>query len=158
MIGNMNGSYSIEGDVMRRYLVVGGATCVLLFSACGAVFNAPFINIEETLELQPAMTMEEVIELCGEPFYVAYGDGEVTAWAYQVRSLDVSSGGQSITEAAHSVARSRWGVTEGSGLVKRGVVRDHGDVLPDLVLVFQNNSLQYWATSSFHTWESWISE
>ena len=154
---------------MRKYAALVITAITLLLTACGTVFNAPFINVEETLLLQPGMTTEEVIDLCSEPLYVAFGNGEITAWVYQVRILDVSAGGQSITESAHSVARARWGISSdaSSGLVKSGIVRDHGEVLPSLVLFFRSNSLQYWATftneSSFPNvgsdlWENWLSE
>ena len=119
----------------------------VVFTGCGGKFNVPFIDTFETLQLAPNMTKEEVIVLCGDPLYVAFGDGEVTAWVYQVRSLDVG-GSESIADAAASGARARLGLSDGSGLVKQGSENDHGEVVPHLIMFFKDDLLQFWATEN----------
>ena len=117
----------------------------VVLTGCGSKFNVPFINTDETLQLAPNMTKEDVIVLYGEPLYVAFGDSDVTAWVYQVRALDVG-GSESVSDVALSGARARLGLNDGSGLVKQGNENDHGEVVLHLMMFFKGDLLQFWAT------------
>ncbi|MCD4776196.1 MAG: hypothetical protein K8S15_09140 [Candidatus Aegiribacteria sp.] len=129
------------------FIIITISLLAVVFTGCGSKFNVPFINTDETMQLTPNMTKEEVIVLCGDPLYVAFGDGDVTAWVYQIRSLNVG-GSESTADAALSGARARLGMSDGSGLVKQGTGNDHGEVLPHLILFFDDDLLQFWATEN----------
>ena len=131
---------------MKKVFTLIALTAVLVISGCGEKFNAPFIDTVETLQLRPQMTREEVAELCGDPLYVGFGDGEITVWVYEVRALNVG-GSSSLSDQASSAAAARLRISEGSGLVKEGSERDHGAVIPHaMFLFFKEDSLQFWST------------
>lgn len=133
---------------MRSLFLVTALCAVLILAGCGEKFNAPFIDTVETLQLRPQMTMEEVITLCGDPLYVAFGDGEISVWVYEVRVLEVG-GSSSLTDQALSGAAARLRMNESSGLVKQGNLNDHGEVVPErLKFFFKGDRLQFWATDS----------
>ncbi len=127
------------------FIIITISLLAVVVTGCGSKFNVPFINTDETMQLAPNMTKEEVIVLCGDPLYVAYGDGDATAWVYQIRALNVG-GSESAADAALTGARARLGMNDGSGLVKQGNGNDHGEVLPHLMLFFDDDLLQFWAT------------
>ena len=54
-------------------------------------YNTPFINADETVQLDFGMTRDEVLNILNEPLFVAYGDNNEIIWVYEVRTIQVSS-------------------------------------------------------------------
>jgi outer membrane protein assembly factor BamE (lipoprotein component of BamABCDE complex) len=145
---------------MKRTLSTAVAVAVMLTVACGkTTYNAPFIDTVETLQLEVGMTPEEITEMCGDPLYVAYGDGDRLIWAYEVRSRDVGgTEDESVADAAAGAVRTSWGIQgdETSGLIKRGNQFDHGEVQPVLYMLFIDGELAQWRSADIGSfWEWW---
>lgn len=65
---------------------------VSLAAGCASqVYNVPFINTDETLQLRFNMTMPEVQAALGTPYYVRSGGDEMIEWIYVVRTEVVKS-------------------------------------------------------------------
>ena len=67
---------------------------LLLFLIVGCsnkIYNTPFINVDETINLKFGMSQSKVLEKLNEPLYVSYGDKDEIIWVYEVRTIDVKS-------------------------------------------------------------------
>ena len=67
---------------------------LLLFLIAGCtttLYNTPFINVDETINLEFGMKQNEVLEKLNEPLYVSYGDKDKIIWIYEVRTIEVKS-------------------------------------------------------------------
>ena len=67
---------------------------LLLFFIVGCsnkIYNTPFINVDETINLEFGMSQSRVLEKFNEPLYVSYGDKDEIIWVYEVRTIDVKS-------------------------------------------------------------------
>ena len=75
---------------MKKNIII---TLILLLSACTFTksYNTPFINADETIQLQEGMSKQDVLQKVGEPFYVDYGINGTVVWIYEVRSINVKS-------------------------------------------------------------------
>ena len=72
-----------------RYLIV-----IVLFILSSCVtnnYNTPFINSEETIELDFGMSMLEVEKNLNRPLFIAYGNKDEIIWVYEVRTIQVKS-------------------------------------------------------------------
>ena len=56
-------------------------------------YNTPFINSTETSKLDFGLSKEDVLNILGEPLFVAYGKGstKTITWIYEVRKVLVES-------------------------------------------------------------------
>ena len=66
----------------------------LLFFIMGCtpeIYNTPFINADETTNLEFGMTKDEVLNKFNKPLYVSYGDNDAITWVYEVRTIQVRS-------------------------------------------------------------------
>ena len=54
-------------------------------------YNTPFINTDETIQLQLGMQKEDVLNKIGDPLYVESGINSTIVWIYEVRSKEVLS-------------------------------------------------------------------
>ena len=55
------------------------------------IYNTPFINADETTNLEFGMTIDEVLNKLNKPLYVSYGDNNEITWVYEVRTIEVES-------------------------------------------------------------------
>lgn len=149
-----------KGVDMKHVLLLGTVAALVLVGGCGkSTYNAPFIDTVETLQLETGMSPEEISEMCGDPLYVAYGDGQRLIWAYEVRSRDVGGEGPSAAEVANDAMRTSWGIQDdGSGLMKQGSKHDHGKVLPVLYMLFIDDELAQWRTADLVAFWQWWHE
>ena len=51
----------------------------------------PFINSDETVQLQVGMTKSEVLDKIGNPLFVKSGVNNTIIWIYEVRTIEVLS-------------------------------------------------------------------
>jgi len=54
-------------------------------------YNTPFINSDETIQLQLGMEKKDVLSKIGDPLYVESGINSTIVWIYEVRSTEVLS-------------------------------------------------------------------
>ena len=66
---------------------------VLFLSSCmvSKSYNTPFINAEETTDLEFGMNKNQVRSLLSDPLYVESGDERSVIWVYEVRTIEVES-------------------------------------------------------------------
>ena len=85
---------------MKRYITISAMAFAI--GCAPKIYNTPFVNSEETVQLDFGMTKEEVLKVMSEPLFVAYGDDNKTTWVYEVRTIEVNSlmgaGGQIIPQ------------------------------------------------------------
>tara|TARA_B100000941_G_scaffold79010_1_gene54087 strand:+ start:2403 stop:3368 length:966 start_codon:yes stop_codon:yes gene_type:complete len=68
----------------------------VFYSGCATVtnqqtYNVPFINSDETVQLQIGMTKSEVLDKIGNPLFVKSGLNNTIIWIYEVRTIEVLS-------------------------------------------------------------------
>ena len=63
----------------------------LIVGCSNKIYNTPFINVDETINLEFGMSQSRVLEKLNEPLYVSYGDKDEIIWVYEVRTIDVKS-------------------------------------------------------------------
>ena len=66
---------------------------VILITGCATkVYNEPFINSDEVVQLEFGMSKSDVLEIMPEPpLYVKGGDAITSVWVYNVRTINVKS-------------------------------------------------------------------
>ena len=66
---------------------------VILITGCATkVFNEPFINSNEIVQLEFGMSKNDVLEIMPEPpLFVKSGDAVTSVWVYNVRTIKVKS-------------------------------------------------------------------
>ena len=66
---------------------------VILMTGCATkVFNEPFINSNEIVQLEFGMSKTDVLEIMPEPpLFVKSGDAVTSVWVYNVRTIKVKS-------------------------------------------------------------------
>ena len=104
----------------------------LLLTACATTsYNAPFVDVEETIELSTGLSRADIITIMGKPLYSEFGDSEIDQifWVYDVRNKNVKSSldisGQIIPNKTHKTHRP-------------------SDPIHKLRLEFRNNKLYRW--------------
>lgn len=75
---------------MKKIILI---TFTLILSACTLTksYNTPFINADETIQLQEGMSKNDVFQKIGEPIHVDYGINGTIVWIYEVRTITVKS-------------------------------------------------------------------
>ena len=74
---------------MKRVLII---VISLFVASCGSkVYNTPFVNSNETIQLDFGMSKDDVLSIMNEPLFVAYGDNNKITWVYEVRTVEVNS-------------------------------------------------------------------
>ena len=67
----------------------------IILAGCATItnrsYNTPFINADETIQLQEGMSKNDVFEKIGEPIHVDYGINGTIVWIYEVRTITVKS-------------------------------------------------------------------
>jgi len=73
---------------------------VTILSGCSLLknYNNPFINADETTQLEFGLSKEKVTEILGQPWYVESGENDEIVWIYIVRTISVLSNKVSTTE------------------------------------------------------------
>ena len=117
---------------MKKTIII---TSILLFVGCSAVsnttpYNTPFINADETIQLYEGMTKNDVLNKVGHPLYVKSGINNTIVWIYEVRSIEV----QSETEA----------ITQKVILKKSNSNKRNSDPIHRMEIVFINNKVDKW--------------
>ena len=103
---------------------------VLLFSSCMTnTYNTPFINSDETVQLDFGMDRDDVLSILKEPLFVAYGDNDEIIWVYEVRTVEVNS--KSLPN----------GITEPNKTSRK---TKHAAPIHQLSLTFSNGKLIKW--------------
>ena len=64
---------------------------IILSVLSAKVYNTPFINVDETIQLQEGMSKQDVINKVGDPYYVQSGEMGIIVWMYEVRTIEVQS-------------------------------------------------------------------
>ena len=62
---------------MKGFFIV---TILLCASCVTNTYNTPFINADETVQLNFGMDRDEVLSIMNEPLFVAYGDNDEIIW------------------------------------------------------------------------------
>ena len=111
----------------------------LLFIIVGCsnkIYNTPFINVDETINLEFGMSQSRVLEKFNEPLYVSYGDKDEIIWVYEVRTIDVKS----------KVLMDKITVIP---LKKANETYDerHASAVHELLLTFKKGKLSSWRTN-----------
>jgi outer membrane protein assembly factor BamE (lipoprotein component of BamABCDE complex) len=101
---------------------------IMTMFGCGT-YNTPFINADETMQLNLGMSKNDVITSLGEPLFVdSGGNGKIT-YVYEVRTILVKS------NPANGEPN------------KFDLDQKHAKPIHRLKLVFQNNKLVHWGPS-----------
>ena len=106
---------------------------VLAFFGCTpSNYNTPFINFDETEQLELGLSQDEIISKLGKPLFVASGDKNHVTWVYEVRTVKVQS---------HKTASGK--------LIPRKYHSDQKHDAPEhrLALKFENGKLIEWGPS-----------
>ena len=105
----------------------------IILTGCATItnrsYNTPFINADETVQLNFGMTRDEVLNILNEPLFVAYGDNNEIIWVYEVRTIQVSS---------KMIAAGGAEPNKTSNRTK------HAAPLHQLALTFSNGKLNQW--------------
>ena len=73
---------------MRKFIL---SITILVSVLSAKVYNTPFINVDETIQLQEGMSRQDVLNKIGDPFYVQSGEMGIIVWMYEVRTIEVQS-------------------------------------------------------------------
>ena len=113
-------------------------TFLTLFTIMEAAWNTPYINTDETLQLNYGMNKSEVLSVLGDPLYVKYGwpngESNTIIWVYEVRSTEVAS----YTNVSYE------NVSGAVVLRKTADLKNPNGVIHDLHLIFNDNRLAEW--------------
>jgi len=67
---------------------------LLVLTGCTSkIYNTPYIDTDETIQLEYQLTKDEIINLLGKPLYVESGNNinDEVFWIYEVRARSVKS-------------------------------------------------------------------
>ena len=107
----------------------------LIVGCSNKIYNTPFINVDETIDLKFGMTKDEVLQKLNEPLFVEYGDKKKTIWVYEVRTIEIKSlilpDGTTVIPIKKSISKKDT---------------RHSSPLNKISLVFENNKLKSWST------------
>ena len=112
---------------MKHFMI---SICILFLTGCVTnTYNTPFVNSEETVNLDFGMSKDEVLYVMKEPLFVAYGDENEIIWVYEVRTVEVNS---LISSSGQVTPRKDNSKTKHAAPIHR------------LALTFTNNRLTKW--------------
>ena len=108
---------------------------ILLFVGCATIstekpYNTPFINANETIQLQEGMSKAAVLESVGDPLYIKSGIDNTIIWIYEVRSTEVLSDTDLLTKK----------ITPN----KTNANKRHSNPIHRLEIVFFDNKVKRW--------------
>mgnify|MGYP004284057943 CR=1 FL=1 len=111
--------------------MVGG-----LFIGCATQtqYNTPFINVDDTIELEFGLSQDEVLKRLNEPLYVSNGDQDTIIWVYEVRTIEVKS---KVLYSSKIIPQKKANNPED---------KRHADPIHKLSLTFINGELASWKT------------
>ena len=112
---------------------------ILLFVGCATIstekpYNTPFINANETIQLQEGMSKAAVLESVGDPLYIKSGIDNTIIWIYEVRSTEVLSDTDLLTKK----------ITPN----KTNANKRHSNPIHRLEVVFFDNKVRRWEMSA----------
>ena len=67
---------------------------ILVFTGCASqnMWNSPFIDVVDMVQLEAGMSKNEVLELMPDsPLYVNSGNSKTSVWVYEWRAIEVKS-------------------------------------------------------------------
>ena len=101
---------------------------IFMISCATTVYNRPFINADETKQLEFFMSIDEVISTIGRPLFVESGGNGQIIWIYEVRTIMVESD------------------VNTSGIIPRKTHQNtkHGPAIHKLELMFNSGELISW--------------
>jgi outer membrane protein assembly factor BamE (lipoprotein component of BamABCDE complex) len=108
---------------------------ILICTGCSTIssgkpYNTPFINTDDTIQLQQGMSKASVLENIGYPLYVKSGVNNTIVWIYEVRSTEVSSDTDLLSQE----------VT----VNKTNANKRHSSPIHQLEIIFVNNKIKQW--------------
>ena len=119
---------------MKNYIKL---IVILLLMCCASfakVYNYPFIDVDETIQLYEGMNKSEVLEVIGDPLYVKAGEefGFIT-WIYEVRTIENQS-------------TSQWITGQGKAFEPTKISKHYrySDPVHNMELLFVDNTLDSW--------------
>ena len=62
-----------------------------LYGCVPSNYNTPFINFDETNQLELGLSQDEIISKLGKPLFVSSGNHNHITWIYEVRTVKVKS-------------------------------------------------------------------
>lgn len=93
-------------------------------------YNTPFINSDETIQLQQGMKKQDVLSKIGDPLYVESGMNNTIIWIYEVRATEILSDTDILT--------NKILVNKTSSNTR------HSAPIHQLKLILVNNKIQQW--------------
>ena len=121
---------------MKKHLLL--IIIALLATGCSTLttnsWNTPYIDTDETLQLEYGMSKEDVLSALGYPLYVEkgwpkYANSNEIVWVYEVRTEELGSD---------------VSITGGITLVKSSSSKRPNGVLHKMKLTFNNGKLNHW--------------
>ncbi len=110
---------------MRKFIL---SITILVSVLSAKVYNTPFINVDETKQVEFGMSQDEVLNKIGYPLFVeSGGDGQVV-WVYEVRTISVLSN-TTPTDVQPNKANSQF---------------KNDSPIHKLAVVFRNDELKSW--------------
>ena len=108
---------------------------VIFCTGCSMVsstnpYNAPFINSDETIQLQQGMKKQDVLSKIGDPLYVESGMNNTIIWIYEVRATEVLSDTDILTSKII--------------VNKTNANTRHSAPIHQLKLIFVDNKIKQW--------------
>ena len=99
---------------------------IFAFSCSSNNYNKPFVNTDETTQLDFGLTTNEVMGIMGKPLYVHSGGNNKVIYVYEVRTIMVQS---DITKQQPNKNHNNT---------------KHGSPVHDLKLTFEGDKLVAW--------------
>ena len=93
-------------------------------------YNTPFINSDETIQLQQGMKKQDVLSKIGDPLYVDSGINNTIIWIYEVRSTEVLSDSDILTNKVI--------------VNKTNANTRHSSPIHQLEIIFVDNKVKQW--------------
>ena len=118
--------------MIKRILLI---LSIIICTSCSTIssskpYNTPFINTDDTIQLQQGMSKASVLEKIGYPLYVKSGIDNTIIWIYEVRSTQVLSD-------THILSKE---VT----VNKTNANTRHSSPIHQLEVIFVNNKVKQW--------------
>tara|TARA_X000001036_G_scaffold70930_1_gene62328 strand:+ start:3164 stop:3616 length:453 start_codon:yes stop_codon:yes gene_type:complete len=118
--------------MIKQFLLI---LSILICAGCSTIssskpYNTPFINTDDTIQLQQGMSKASVLEKIGYPLYVKSGINNTIVWIYEVRSTEVSSDTDILSKE----------VT----VNKTNANQRHSSPIHQLEIIFINNKVKQW--------------
>ena len=114
-------------NTMSQFIKFTIISILLVLTGCTQkIYNTPYIDVDETIQLEYQLTKDEIINLLGKPLYVESGNNvnNEVFWIYEVRARSVKSelyGNYRITTSGGSIPLDKGGIIPN---------KDHNDTKP----------------------------